>query len=376
MRVIIVGNGAAGNQAAQTLRVKDAEAEITILGQEEMNFYSACALPDYLAGWIPRQQLFIKDHSCYERENISLHLGCRVNDIDPLKNELWVDGHIWRYDQLILATGSRPLLPPVPGSSLPGNFVVKTVADIDQILLRQPRKVVVVGSGNIGVEVAEALEIRGCEVSIVEMQDRIMPRLLDRYPSSMARSILERHGVTIYTEEKSLEVKGVNDIEALVTNKRVLDCDTVIWAAGVKQNTELAALAGLKIGSLGGIVVNTYMQTSRENIWACGDCIECQDLLTGKPVLSLLWPSAKAQGYVAALNCLGLKTEYPGAFNVIVEELYGLPIAAAGLREDDLAPDHQVREVEYRGGYYRFLIQNNHLVGIQSIGSLDGLGPL
>lgn len=375
MRIIVIGNGAAGNQAAQTIQNCDSEAEITILGAESIPFYSACALPDYLAGWIKREQLFLR--SSLDRHRVEIRLGQAVEDIIPDRRAVSAAGELLFYDRLIIASGSRPILPNIPGTGLPGNFVIKSVHDIERILAHNPRRVVVIGSGNIGIEAAETLEYRGCRVSIIEMMPRIMPRLFDEQPAMLIRKILENHGIEIHTGEKAREVIGNNRIEGLITDRREFACDTVIWAAGVRQNTELARAAGIEIGGLGGIKVDSQMKTGHPEIYACGDCVETSDLLTGKPALCLLWSCAKAQAEVAARNCLGEKIVYPGALKLVAEEAYGKPCMAAGLLEEELDGEGlKIIEQETENTYHRILIKNERIMGVQSVGSMEAIGPL
>lgn len=375
MRIIVIGNGAAGNQAAQTIQDYDPEARITILGAETLPFYSACALPDYLAGWIKRDQLFLR--SSLDRHRVEIRLGQPVEDINPERQAVTAGGELLFYDRLIIASGSRPVLPGIPGTALPGNFVIKSVHDIDRILAYNPRRIVVIGSGNIGIEAAETLEYRGCRVSIIEMMPRIMPRLFDDQPAMLIRKILESHGITIYTGEKAQEVIGKNAVEGLITDHREIACDTVIWAAGVRQNTELARAAGIEIGGLGGIKVDSQMKTSHPEIYACGDCVETSDLLTGKPTLCLLWSCAKAQAEVAARNCLGEKIVYPGALKLVAEEAYGKPCMAAGLLEEELDREGlKIIEQETENTYHRILIKNERIMGVQAVGNLEAIGPL
>ncbi|HWP98011.1 MAG TPA: FAD-dependent oxidoreductase [Syntrophomonadaceae bacterium] len=377
MRVVIVGSGAAGNQAAETLRQLDSEVDITIVGADQEPFYSACALPDYLAGWVPRKTLFLRCAGFYRQQNINILLDLPVEAILPHEQLVLAGKERLSYDRLILATGSRPIIPSIPGTSLPGNFVVKTVADIDRILRHNPRQAVVVGSGNIGVEIAEALQIKGCEVSIVELQEQIMPRSFDLYPACLIQSILESHHIRVYTQERAREVFGHGRVEGLISDHYTFACDTVIWAAGVKQNTELAAAAGLGIGALGGIKVDKYLQTSNEKIYACGDCVETFDMISGQPALSLLWTSARSQARVAAYNCLGRDVLYPGALNIISEEIFGTNCAAAGLRGEQSSPETgRIIEREEHNGYTRIVISDNALIGVQTVGTLDALGPI
>jgi len=375
--IVIIGNGAAANSAAQTIRKHDSQVPIIMVAREKLPEYSACALPDCLSGWVDRNQLFIKQFSDYDRTGIQTRFGLEINQIDTSKRIIMSCQESIAYDQLILATGSQPVIPPVPGRELSGNFVVKTVGDIDAILAHRPRQVVVVGSGNIGIEVAEALQVRGCQVTIVELMERILPRIFDKEPSCRISEILIDRGIKILTGERVLGINGGQRVESAATEHRTIACDTVIWAAGVKQNVEIARAAGVKLGDLGGIQVNTRMQTNIDGIYACGDCIESMDMLTGYPTLSLLWPNAKRQGQVAALNSLGQDTEYEGAVSLVVEDIYGITAVSMGMTSGTLTgEDIQVLDGQNSDQYWRVLVMDDRIMGMQTIGMHSGLGAV
>lgn len=376
MKVVIIGNGAAGNQAAETLRRLNQDVEISIYERDAEPFYSACALPDFLAGWIPRHQLFLKTPEQYVRQRIELNCTEWVNEIKTDAKEISTNRNIINYDRLILATGSRPLVPPVPGSDLPGNFVVKRPRDIDLLLEKRPRRAVVVGSGNIGVEMAEGLQMKGCEATIIEMQPRILPRLFDPFPAGLIQKLLEDHGIRVITGGQVLEVVGKEEVEGVVTGAGFIPCEVVIWGVGAKSNIDLAAAAGLQIGELGAIKVDSYMRSSHPDIYACGDCVEVKDILSGKPTRSMLWSSAKIQAQAAAQNIMGQPVEYPGALNLMVEELYGVPCLAAGVRGEELQDGGSVIEINEKGAYGRIILQDGRIAGLQTVGNLDACGAI
>lgn len=375
--IVILGNGAAGNSVADTIRKHNQQIPIVMVASEELPEYSACALPDYLSGWVDRRHLFIKQAEDYARQDIQTLFGRIVNKLDTMQHILVTDREEVEYDRLILATGSRALIPPLPGCHLPGNFVVKTVRDIEAIMLHQPKQAVVVGSGNIGIEVAEALHKRGCEVTVVELMDHILPRIFDRKPASLINRMFTSHGIQVFTGERVLSIGGQARVQEALTDQRVIKCDTVIWAAGVKQNVEYAQAAGIKIGELGGIKVNSSMQTNIGDIYACGDCIESVDMLTGIPTLSLLWPNAKRQGEIAALNCLGQYVEYEGAVNLVVEDIFDVNVVSMGMTSRALGrEDIDILEGQSHNQYWRVLILNDRIMGMQTIGVTSGLGAV
>ncbi len=377
MRIVIIGNGAAGNQAAETIRKHDDQIELIMLSHETFPEYSACALPDCMAGWIPRSNLFLKNERDYDKQRIRTILGRQVSSINIDNKELSMEDESIAYDKLILATGSRPIIPPLKGSALKGNFVLKSVADLDKILEHRGSRVVVVGFGNIGVEVAEALEIQGCQVVLIELMERLMPKIFSHKAAAILRDTLEKHQIKVLTGEKVLEVIGSQRVEGIITDRRELPCDTVIWAVGVKQNVELAVQAGIDTGQMGGIKVNRHMQTNCEDIYACGDCIESFDIISGKPALSLLWPSAKRQAEVAALNCLGRESAYEGSLNVVIEEFYDTNFVAIGLTADALKEyEVQLIEKEDSRGYYCLAVVDDRVIGLELVGDCDRLGAI
>ena len=377
MRILIVGNGAAGNQAAVSLRKLDSSCEIVMLAEQNYPNYSACALPDVLAGWIPLKKTFLMAEEDYSRLNIETNFGLEVNQLNLREQCLQAGELLYHYDRLILATGSQPVIPALPGSELPGNFVVKTPGDIEGILAHGPQQVVVVGAGNIGVETASALKNRGCKVTLVEMQDRIMPLLYDHKPATIIQSMLEEEGIEVVTGDRVIGISGDSQIELIHTQGQDINADTVIWAAGVKQNTHIARAAGLSIGSLGGIQVDTQMQSSAEGVFACGDCVQSFQVFTRKPCLSLLWSSAKRQAQVAARNCLGYLDKYEGSCSLVIEEIMGIPCVAMGLNLEALQGyEAEVVEHHAEDGYFRVLIVEDKIAGFQGVGSIEGAGAI
>ena len=205
----------------------------------------------------------------------------------------------------------------------------------------------------------------------------ILPRNFDPELACYIQPLLEREGVNVFTGEQVCQIKGGDRVEAVVTSKQEIVCDTVIWAVGVRQKVELVRQAGVDFGSLGGIKVNPHMDTSIRGIWACGDCIESCDMLTGQPTLSLLWPSARRQGEVAALNCLGRAVEYEGSLDVVVEEIGGVALVSIGMTSAALAGcDVEVLEDYGEEWGFRVLVADDRIMGFQSIGVTAHVGVM
>jgi len=374
MRVVIIGNGAAGNQAAETIKQHSPDIEVIMLARETYPLYSPCALPDCLSGNLERSRLFLKTENDYRARGIETAFGQTVERIDVQECSITTDQAVYHYDRLIMATGSRAAIPPVSGKHLRGYFTLKSIDDLDALLDYKPQRVVVAGSGNIGMEAAQAMRKRGCRVTIVEAQDQIMPRLFDHKPAEMLKHMLERIGIQVVTGERVQVMNGRDRIQLVETDYGILECDMLIWAVGLSPECSLAAQAGIERGETGGIKVDRHMLTSDANVYACGDCAETFDIISGQPVTSMLWPSARRQAQVAALNCIGMVTEYEGAFNVVVGEVEEKPFAALGLKEDSQRSRISVMEGEDGSNYWRILLDDQSLVGMQAIGDLKFCG--
>lgn len=376
MSIVIIGNGIAGNSALRAVRSIDKRVEVTVISAEEEPLYSACVLPDYLAGELRRPEVFIKSHEDYSGLNARLRFG-RVTAIVPGRREIMLESGRLLYHRLILATGSEPVIPPVDGRELPGNFALKTLADADSIHSYPASHYAVVGSGPVGVEVSAALARRGRRVTLVEKLDWILPKIFDQYPAGVIMKALAGLGVTVRTETGVKAVQGHNAVEKLVLDSgEVIPCDAVIWAAGVRPRVELAHQAGLAIGVTGGIVTDSRMQTSHPGVFACGDCAETKDAAGNGPVLSLLWHSAAHQGMVAGANCLGVGRDYPGSTNPVAVGLPGLWAGSVGYPAAGMGAGVTVSEWSGWNQYHRLVFSGGRVVGCQSINNLQYLGEI
>ncbi|MDN5345049.1 MAG: hypothetical protein PWQ18_1163 [Clostridia bacterium] len=379
LKIVIIGDGIAGYTAARQIKRLAAEAPVTLIGAEKVPPYSACALPDYLAGYQGREGVFLP--SFLELEGVEIRRGTLAEGIDTGEQRVKVSGQWLPYDRLILATGSVAIIPPVPGAGLPGNFTLKTLKDVDAILAWGGWAAVVVGSGAIGIETSLALREKGFEVTLIELLDRILPTAFDLEPSRLLQAEVEKHGVRVMVGEKVMEVKGQERVTGVGTTGGDIPCDLVIWAAGVRPNITLGREANLEIGQFRGLKVNAALATSAPYIYACGDCVETWDRVLQRPGLSLLWASAKEQAAVAASNCLGIAREYPGSLGVLIEEIGTLTAVSAGFTEASLQNMPGIGAINVlKGkdacGYHKMLVQGEKIVGIQVVGHFRGAGAV
>jgi NADH oxidase (H2O2-forming) len=376
VHIVVIGNGVAGNNAASI--AGKFNSELTILSEEAFPEYSACALPNYLSGEIERQRIFLKHDKRSSKDGIRTLFGKKVERIRVKNQEVVFESEGLHYDKLIVATGAEAIIPGIAGVDKAGVFAFKTLTDVDKILAHNKRTVVIIGSGVIGVEVGIALKRRGCEVILIEVQDRILPSVFDRKPSDIIRTILSEHGIEVLTEERVVHILGGSQVEGIETENRKIKCDTVILSAGMRPRVDLARSAGIEIGELGGIVTNEHMRTNIKNIYACGDCVESRDAVTDKNSLQLLWPNAVSQGKTAGYNCIGIHSKYRGFVNIVGVDVFGTHIASIGHTGADFEGGGPIKVIEkvYAKHSHWIIVKDGAIVGAQFIGKIKDAGVI
>ncbi|MBQ7175363.1 MAG: NAD(P)/FAD-dependent oxidoreductase [Lachnospiraceae bacterium] len=378
--LLIIGSGAAGTSAAFAARRADPGLSVLIIGKENRTEYSAPALPDYLSGELELDKVMVRTKEDYDREGIRLHLNDTVARIDPKKRVVKTEsGKSFRYENLILATGSLPIqLRRMKGTDLPGNFVMKTVGDIDAMIAYGGKNAVVVGSGAIGLEGSMALKARGYKkVTMVEALDWLSPKSLDKAMSDELTANLNAFGIEVLAGEAVEGVIGETKVEGVVTSRRTIPCDIILWGIGMRPDVELAKTTGIELGELGAVRVDDRMRTNVPHIYACGDCIESVDKLSGKPAVHLFWEPAQRGGTVAGLNCAGLDKAWGGSVAVFLTHKGGLSIVGFGKTEAELDPLKGLVLEERKGKVYRRLhFEDGLLCGVQMINTLDDVDLL
>jgi len=368
-KVLILGGGIAGYSAAQAIKSAGQDVQVTVITEEPEPTYSACVFAEYIAGEIPRERVFIQGQDQVALEPSEWMLGQKITGIDPEQRNLRLEsGKTLDFDRLILATGSRAVVPKLPGVHKKGVYCLKTLADANAILEAQGKSAVVVGSGPVGLEVAVALRKRGWDVSVIELLANVLPRLFAPIHSQMIQTLLEGWGLRVFVGERLLEIEGGERAEAVVTDKRTLACQLVLLGIGMQPEAGLAASAGLHAGATGGVAVDAYMRTDNENIFACGDCVESVDRLSGVPGLNMLWGNAKMQGTIAGLNSLGLGKKYPGALNLTTLKLHDTVAASVGeVQTPDASYQESIRGHGEKSSI-RLVVREGIVKGIQTVG--------
>jgi NADPH-dependent 2,4-dienoyl-CoA reductase/sulfur reductase-like enzyme len=308
-RIVIVGGGAAGFAAAEQLRRRGYQGSIVMTSDDAAPPVDRPNLSkDYLAGTAPEDWIPLRSSSFYEKQAIDLRLGRRATKLDVRARELVLDdGETLSFDRLLLATGAQPNRLPVPGGDQPHIHTLRTLADSRAIIEQASvgRKAVVVGASFMGLEVAAALRERGLAVHIVAPAQRPLERVFGPQMGDFIRSLHEEHGVVFHLQQA---VAAVNGRDVHLKSGEVLTGDLIIAAVGVKPRIELAQQAGLPTDR--GVVVDRFLETSAQGVFAAGDIARWPDPRTGELIRVEHWVVAQRQGQVAALNMLDRSTDY------------------------------------------------------------------
>jgi CoA-dependent NAD(P)H sulfur oxidoreductase len=370
MRLVIVGGVAAGTKAASRARRVDPEAEITVYQEEPEPSISECGLPYLLSGVVDeRDELVARTPEQFAEKGVEVRVRHRVEKIDPENKRLSVrplteSGKAFEdaYDRLVIATGARAVLPPIPGADLDGIFKFRFLTDSDGVRRymeeRSPRRAAVVGGGYIGLEVAENLCRAGMEVSLIEGEDRVAlaygPEIAGRVEEHLKES-----GVRLYTGAKVEGFAGEGRVASVRFGGGELEADLVVVGIGIEPRVELAEEAGVELGDSGAIRVDKHMKTSLPDVWAAGDCVEAVNLVSGKPAWIPLGDTANQMGRVAGTNAAtGEDTlEFPGILGTGIFKVFDLAVGKTGLSEKEaeeagFEPVSATVETTDRAGYY------------------------
>ncbi|MEO3862028.1 nitrite reductase large subunit NirB [Acrocarpospora sp. B8E8] len=340
-RVVVVGHGPSAHRLVESLR--GFAGSITIVGEEPRPAYDRVALTSYLAGKTA------EDLTYPVPEGVTLRLGSRVTDIDrAARTVTTADGEISEYDVLVLATGSAPFVPPVPGKDLAGCFVYRTIEDLDAIRAAAATATagIVVGGGLLGLEAADALRGLGLETHVVEMSPWLMPRQVDEGGGAVLRDHVERLGLTVHAGAGVKEIAGPDRVTGLVKpDGEVIPAQIVVFSAGIRPRDELARASGLAVGERGGIVVDEGMRTSDPSIYAIGECA-----LVGGQIYGLVGPCF-TMAEVAADRITGGTSSFSGADLSTKLKLLGVAVAQFGQMSGAL----DVTYMDPVGGVYKKL---------------------
>jgi len=378
MEYLIIGNSAAAIGAVEGIRAYDRQGKITVVSDEPYSTYSRPLISYYLSGKVKPEKMAYRKPSFYQEQMVEVLLGKKAVKVEPQKKEvLLADGQSLKYDRLLLATGGKPFLPPLEGSTKDGVFTFQKMDDALQISKRVKAgtKAVVIGGGLIGLKAAEALAELKAQVTVVELADRILSTVLDQEAAYLVEKHLRKQGIGFELQNTAVKVIGGEKTEGVeLKDGKKLPCELVIVAVGVVPNAELAKEAGIKVNR--GIVVDEHLETSVSGIYAAGDVSEGADLLLQTERVLPLLPNAYKQGETAGKNMAGVKTAYPGGMAMNSIGFFGLPLVSCGLSTASAADGFEVlvRKEEENQIYRKLVIEDNRIVGLISVGAIEHTG--
>ncbi len=379
MKHLILGAGPAGVIAAETLRKLAPNDDIVIVGDEPEAPYSRMAIPYLLMGNIGEGGTHLrhgKGH--FESLKIQLKHGRAASVDTAAKSVTLEDGSQIGYDRLLIATGSSPMSPPIPGIDGPGVHPCWTLQDARNIMaLAKPgARVLQMGAGFIGCIILEALAARKVDLTVVEMGDRMVPRMMGPTAGNMIKDWVEAKEVRVFTKTKveAIEHASSGVMTVRLSGGRSVEADLLISATGVKPN--MGFLDGSGVTCLQGVLTDEHLQTSVPGVYAAGDCAEAFDKVSGKTIVSAIQPNAAEQARVAALNMLGRKTELRGVTQINVLDTLGLISTSFGNWEG--VPNGESAELTDHGAGRHLSLQfdGDRLVGCNSIGWTRHVGAM
>lgn len=379
MKHVIIGNGPAGVIAAEALRKLDANADIVLVGDENEPPYSRMAIPYLLTGGIGEEGTYLrKDAGHYQRLNIRVVVA-RAEKVDSKARSVTLsNGEKLAYDRLLVATGSHPLRPAIPGIDLPNVHPCWTLADAREIAAKAKKgaRVVQLGAGFIGSIILQALAARGVKLCVVEMGDRMVPRMMTAKAGNLIRQWVEDKGVAVHVNARAEAItataKGV--LQVKLSNGKSIECDLLISATGVRPNIAFLKGSEVKLGD--GILVNERMQSSVPEIYAAGDVTEAAGFHSGQPRLNAIQPNAADQARTAAANMAGTPTAMQGSLAINVLDTLGLISTSFGEWQGAEGGEgvELVDEAGFR--YLSLQFKDEVLVGATSIGWTAHVGAL
>ncbi|HAG11832.1 MAG TPA: pyridine nucleotide-disulfide oxidoreductase [Desulfotomaculum sp.] len=357
LRIVIIGGVATGPKAAARARRLDKDAQITIIEQGGFLSYAGRGIPNYNSGLVSEYTKLIstslgvlRDAAFFKAiKNVKVLTGTHADSIDRSAKTVHTTNlstcavEVIPYDKLVIATGSRPALPPVPGLDLKNVHTLKNIEDAQAVKAflesGKTKKLAIIGGGMIGIQLAEAYSTTrrdNIEITIFEVKDNILPGLLDTDMAFLVEKRLRAGGVNLFLSEKVLRLEGDEGfVKKVVTQNGTFEADLIVVSAGVRPNVELAEKAGLALGPNGAILVNDRLQTSDPDIYAGGDCAESINIVSAQHVYAPMWSMANRQGRVIGNNVTGREDRFLGTAATSILKMFDYTVARTGLTEKE-----------------------------------------
>jgi len=380
---VILGAGPAGVIGAETIRKLAPQDAITLIGDEPEPAYSRMALPYLLMGNIDESGTYLrKSPTHFQDLAITVRPGSVESVQAATKTIVLASGEHLSYDTLLIATGSHPVSPPIPGIDSAGVHTCWTLADARAIAERAKpgARVLQLGAGFIGCIIMEALVARGVRLSVVEMADRMVPRMMGPTAGGMIRDWCEAKGIEVFTGTRVESIQPGTPLRVSLSNGTTMEADLVISAAGVRPAIRFLQDSG--ITCLLGVLTDEHLQTSVPGVFAAGDCAEAFDKVSGKTIVSAIQPNASEQARIAATNMVAFargrpaQAELSGVTQINVLDTLGLVSASFGDWQGKPGHDHVELTDKATGRHLSLRFQDDVMVGCNAVGWTEHIGVM
>lgn len=378
MTYVIVGAGPSGVIAAESLRKSDPDSEIILIGDEPEPPYSRMAIPYFLVGNIEDKGTHLRKTEGHYKSLKITYVQERVTGVSTADHMVTLaSGGTQAYSKLLIATGASPVKPPIEGLDLPGVHHCWTLADARNIieLATDGAHVVLVGAGFIGCIILEALVKRGVNLTVVEADDRMVPRMMNQQAGGMIKTWCQSQGVNVFTSTRVTKLEknnaGEGTMNVYLDNGKQIPAHLVVIAAGVKSNIGFLEGSGIEVKE--GIVVDKFLKTSVDDVYAAGDCAQGPDIAGGWSVHAIQ-PTCADHGQIVGKNMAGIKTPYKGSLVMNVLDTVGLISVSYGSWEGKGDGVETLDEEHFR--YMRLEFEGDKLIGALSLGRTEHVGVL
>ncbi|CUW40948.1 NADH-dependent phenylglyoxylate dehydrogenase subunit epsilon [Magnetospirillum sp. XM-1] len=363
-KYLLVGSSHAALEALRAIRLVDPDGTMAMLTRDGRLPYSPTILPYVVSGRSAPERVLLRDPAFFAANNCTYVPNARVVSLDPKTKAVSLEsGEVWRYQTLLIATGAAPAIPPVKGLDSVRYHVLRTLADAEGLrsAMGAAKSAVVLGAGLVGLHAAENLAEAGLKVTVVEMQDHVLPGYFDAKASTRIEEAFTKHGVNLLLGRRVTEVAPG---KVTVDDGGVLDADLLLVATGVRPVTDWLEGSGVTVDK--GVLVDEAMRTNIDGVWAAGDVAQATDFASGKPALIGIIPTAVEQGKIAGQGMAGdsYRKDYAGGLPVNTYRFFGRVALSIGRA----AATEGVEAVETDGSAYRRLVlEDNRLVGYASV---------